>query len=108
MDQETQPAPPTSGETHETQGTDSLTEIDAKETTLLFGIVPVVAIGLLILVGAILYHVRKKKLEGVLANEMRMDDGELVNETHTTNINTRDLQDLDPTKPSNRLKKKND
>src|SRR4051812_32123993 len=82
MDQSNQH--PQAGQTQETQvGGDSLAQIDAKGTTILFGVVPMVAIAALILIGTVMYMIRKKRTEADLTAAMTMDDGDGAKETDT-------------------------
>ncbi len=81
--------------------TDALQNFDAEGTTILFGVVPLVAIAVLALVWFVLYTIKKKKMEKDLASAM-IDDGE-SQPASASDFSTRDMQEMDPTKPSQRL-----
>lgn len=80
---------------------DALQTFDSDGTMFLFGVVPLIVIGALAVVWVALYLYKKKQTERDLASAM-IDDSEAV-KVETSNISTRDIQDMDPTKPSQRL-----
>jgi hypothetical protein len=80
---------------------DALQNYDAEGTTFLFGVVPLVVIVVFAVVWFVIYNVKKKKLEKDLASAM-IDDGE-SQKMPVSNFSTREMQDMDPTKPSQRI-----
>lgn len=80
---------------------DALQSFDAEGTTMLFGVVPIVVILILAAVWFVIYSIKKKKMETELAAAM-IDDSE-AGKVPTSSFNTQDMQDMDPTKPSEKL-----
>jgi hypothetical protein len=81
---------------------DALQNFDAEGTTILFGVVPLVAVAILAAVAVVIYLAKKKKMEADLASAM-VDDGATMKDDDAGDFNTGDIQELDPTKPSARI-----
>lgn len=83
-------------------------KMDPKETIFLFGAVPGIIIAVVLLIGTVVYMVRKKKTEKDLHDAMRLDDTD-AGGMATSNINTRDMQEMGATRearPVSDIKKK--
>ncbi len=103
-------AQPTTTPTTETKGeVDNFAKMDPKETIFLFGAVPGIIIAVVLLIGTVVYMVRKKKTEKDLHDAMRLDDTDATSGMATSNINTRDMQEMGATRearPVSDIKKK--
>jgi hypothetical protein len=69
---------------------------------LFFGIVPVVLIVVLAIAAGVVYYVRRRKNWNELDNEMKIDDGDKP-VTSDESFNTRDIAEMEPTRPSQRI-----
>lgn len=99
------PPPPTATEGHTLQQE----KLDSAEmakmddsNALFFGIVPLVIIGVLALGAAALYFARRGKNWNELSDSMRIDDGDKP-VTSDESFNTRDISEMEATKPSQRI-----
>ncbi len=97
------PAPPTESHTATADKfpLDQLALMDDK-SALFFGIVPLVIIGVLAIVAAVVYLMRRGKNWNDLGDAMRIDDGDKP-VTSDDSFNTKDIAEMEPTKPSQRI-----
>ncbi len=80
---------------------DELAQLEYDKSVLFFGVVPLVVIGILALAAVGLYFFRRGKNWNELGEAMRIDDGDkpLTDDA----FNTKDIADMEPTKPSQRI-----
>ncbi len=97
------PAPPTEAHslTADKFPSDQVAQMDDK-SVLFFGIVPLVIIGILAIAAAALYFFRRGKNWNDLGDAMRIDEGDKP-VTSDDSFNTKDIAEMEPTKPSQRI-----
>ena len=85
---------------------DQLAKMDGDKSLLFFGIVPLVVIGILAIIGGILYFVRRGKNWNELGEAMRGDNDETTGAQMpaASGFSTGELAEMDPTTPSRRLR----
>ncbi len=85
---------------------DQLAQLEYDKSVLFFGVVPLIVIAVLAVICLVLYYVRRSKSWNELGEAMRIDDGDKPLGSGTPEgFGTKDLQELDPTKPSQRISK---
>ena len=80
---------------------DQLAQLEYDKSIFFFGVVPLVVIGILAVAAVALYYFRKGKNWNELGEAMRLDDGDKPVTDDT--FNTKDIADMEPTKPSQRI-----
>ncbi len=79
----------------------ALAKMDDKDA-MFFGVIPLVIIGVFAVGAAVLYFMRRGKNWNELSDSMRIDDGDKP-VTSEESFNTRDISEMEPTKPSQRI-----
>ena len=89
-------------ETTEQLGPDPLARLDDDNSAFVLGMVPLVLMAVLALACVIIYFIKRQKNWHELDEALRIDGGDtpVGSDAHFT---TRDLQEMDPTRPSQRV-----
>jgi len=89
----------------ETLPVNELAQLDQDKTVLFFGTIPLIAITVLALACIAVYFFRRGKNWNDLGEAMRLDPESEGKDAAVSGFSTREMQEMDPTKPSQRLSK---